>query len=137
MGDLVKEAYEVRDMIAEDHPEYAPLIQDIPVSVNNRMKRTIAWVRRQHRWDGSGDKCWMELNPLALGLNPEVKLDVFIHEWAHIIAGCDQGHGYKWQRICAQLGGVPSPYTQLKQRVPRARWARAAARLSLHMEANK
>ena len=133
MGDLVRKAYEIRDMIAADHPEYAPLMADVPVGINNRMKRTIAWVRRWRR-PGTSDRCQIELNPLALELNPVVQADVFIHEWAHVIAGCDEGHGYKWQRVCSQLGGKPTACTSLPQRVPRTREARAAARRLLNME---
>lgn len=38
----------------------------------------------------------------------EEAVDTALHEIAHVIAGIEEGHGIKWQRIASRLGARPN-----------------------------
>jgi hypothetical protein len=58
--------------------------------------------------------------PLTLLNSFEDTLDTILHEIAHALAGCENGHNWHWKMACAKVGAKPErcyDSTQIKQPV--------------------
>lgn len=53
----------------------------------------------------------LRLNVYAIATcSPEEFEDTVLHEIAHLIAGPENGHNYKWRIACSKVGAVPQQY---------------------------
>lgn len=62
----------------------------------------------QAQYDRTTCESAIRFNTQAALINPEAYKTVVPHEVAHIVAmalGMDKGHGWKWRRVCLELGG--------------------------------
>ncbi|MEX0741325.1 MAG: SprT-like domain-containing protein [Phycisphaeraceae bacterium] len=93
------------------------LPSDIPLRLSSRMKSTYGWVMLQRR-NGKRTIGELALNlDLMLEENDAKRLDIMLHEMAHIAAWLlhgERGHGAVWKRIARGLGCEPRACTRQK-----------------------
>ena len=72
---------------------------------------------------------------IELGMWVQVK-DTVLHEIAHALVGCNNGHNHVWRAACRQLGCDPAPYGDAP--MPQGKWklvcleCGAVARANVH-----
>jgi hypothetical protein len=91
------------------------LPHDVPIRLSARMKSTYGWVTLRHR-EGVRKVGELALNlDLMLAENDGKRLDIMLHEMAHVEAWLvhgERGHGATWKRIARRLGCEPAACTR-------------------------
>lgn len=79
-----------------------------------RSKRSLGWCKP--------DKRTIELSPYFLH-EPEEKLrNTILHEIAHALAGCHNGHNEEWKRWCVIVGAKPERCSKDAKTSAEPRW---------------
>ncbi|TVP54566.1 MAG: hypothetical protein EA351_12860 [Gemmatimonadales bacterium] len=97
-----------RRLAARSFPDALPRM--LPLRLSRRMRSTLGWVALGER-EGSRAVGELALNlDLMLEVNDELRVDVMLHEMAHIEAWllhADRGHGAAWKSIARRVGCRP------------------------------
>jgi len=90
------------ELLEQQHP----LDMDINLSYSPTMVSTRgkSWITQ------AGEETVGHIRLSTYLCNDENWTDTLKHEYAHLMAGVDDGHGKKWKSACKLVGCVPSPF---------------------------
>ena len=98
-SEMIIEACKIKDELARKHWEFEEKLGEITVSINARLKTTAG--RAKHREQSIELSYYIFLEEA----NRSEFRNTVLHELAHLLAGCGNGHNATWKAMHRKLGG--------------------------------
>ena len=92
------------DSLIDEFEKYETRLRRITVKINYKMRSCAG-----RAYEGRNR---IELNPnlLCEHDNRGEAEETILHEIAHILAGCKNGHNHRWKEVCREIGGNAETY---------------------------